>query len=116
MKAKSYIQYKTKQGVQLETLWVQNVNSSRVQNGHLMLLLSTNEDGTPRIITDNEGVEKYTFNELVKDGAYVFVSIDQAKVLKALNMVRDVNGDVWLKLPIHFSIPEFVFNQAPVWE
>jgi hypothetical protein len=116
MKAKSYIQYKTNGNLVTETLWVQNVNSSRVENGHLMLLLGTEDDGSPRITTNQDNVEQYVFNELVIDGAYVFVSIDQAKVLKALKMVRNVDGDIWLKLPIHFNVPASIFNSAPIWE
>ena len=117
MKAKSYIQYKNPNGeLVTETLWIQNLEPSRVQDGHLMLLLSNNEDGTARVTTNKEGIDQYVFNELVTDGAYVFVSMDQAKVLKALKMVRNVSGDVWVKLPIHFNVPANVFNAAPVWE
>jgi hypothetical protein len=117
VKAKSYIQYKNTSGeLVTETLWIQNLEPTRVQDGHLMLLLGTEEDSSPRITTNNDGIEQYVFNEVVTDGAYTFVTMDQAKVLKALKMVRNVDGDIWLKLPIHFNVPANIFNSAPVWE
>lgn len=116
MKAKSYIQYKDASGkINILTIWLQNIDMSRVENGHIKLLLSTNEDGTPRVTTNNNNIEQYSFNELVKDGAFTFISLEQAKIIKALGLAIELDGEVWVKLPVYTSIPDFMFNSAPKW-
>ena len=117
MKARSYLQYKTNNEVRVETIYIQNVGQSRLHNGKLRLIISTNEDNNePRMSTNNDGVEQYSFNETVKDGAYCFLTKEQASIVKAMGLARNIDGDIWLELPVHTSIPDFIFNSAPKWE
>lgn len=118
MRAKSYIQYKdAKTGeVKILTLWIQNLELSRVEDGYIKLKLATNEDGSSRITTNNSGIEQYSFNELVKNGAYVFVSVDDAKIIKALGLGVVIDNDIWIRIPVHTSVPDFLFNTSPKWK
>lgn len=116
MKRLSQIQYTANKKLVTEDIWVHNIPANFNDDAILLQLFLDKETKQPVVNTNQNGEKQYQAN-IYGTETYAYIPVNAMKALKALELAKAMNDQVWVKLPLRSVVPSMRdFNNAPAYK